>query len=556
MFRLFSFIFLLSLNHFAQAECKDIPQEQLQQELDALLQAISFNNKRYEAGKPAINDDEYDALIKQQRSLSRCLKKSSEITSETTPPLDNRHRFPMGSLNKAEGKGDVVSFLERAKRLGTPVIVQPKIDGIAIELVYHKGSLVQALSRGQWRSGQGLDLLTKVKQIRAVPDNIPSNLTEVVIHGELYAFPSNEEAQKSASSRHYVAGLMNRQKAPREELEKLQFFPWHWVNSPSASLRRNSSQLEEWGLASTSGYIHLVQDLDDIATLRRSYDLKNQRLELPLDGIVIKMDNQIIQKKLGHNDGTPYWAIAWKFQPQATATKVSDIRWTIGRTGQITVLLDIEPVTLQGIDIETLNAGPVEYVQTLNIAKSDTITIALKGSSTPVMGKVIVRPSSRELAELPDQAHYNGLTCLQLSTACQKQFIARVKWLTGKHGLDLPNFNQNHIEELVDKGRLKKISDIFSLKAPEDISAEAEKILSKPDLSLSQTIRALSIPEVGRKKSLWLAEKAKNWNTILDSSPNQIQLWLKMTQNEARTVIEYLNNKEVHSVLNRLNISH
>ena len=220
------------------------------------------------------------------------------------------------------------------------------------------------------------------------------------------------------------------------------------------------------------------------------------------------------------------------------------MNWTVGRTGQVTVILDIQPVSLQGITISSINVGPLSYFVKRNIAISDTVSLALKGAATPVLDSVILRPENRESVTLPDTSLHHGLSCLEVSPVCREQFIARIKWLTGRNGLNLPEFDQPDIETLIDNKKLVGLSDIFDLKLG-DLGRENYLALIKQKLSLDQTLRALSIPQVGRKKSEWLAKHGKTWEKILKASAEDIRIWLKVSEQEAVDITRYLQKLEI-----------
>ena len=291
-------------------------------------------------------------------------------------------------------------------------------------------------------------------------------------------------------------------------------------------------------------FTHQVGDIEDITSLKTFYNKKNKLNELPLDGIVLKMDNLAIQKRLGHHDGTPYWALAWKFPSPVVTTTVQDIRWTIGRTGQITVLLELEPIQIQGVTLSTVSAGPAEYFLSLDIAKNDTVGVTLKGASTPVLGNILLRPKNRLKVQIPEQNQYSGLTCLSYSPDCSEQFLSRLLWLTGSHGMDIPGINRTVLEGLIQSGKLKQLSDVLQL-TEKDISQEAIKVIQNHQLSLAQAILTLGIPEVGKKRSDLLADEAKNWKTIQQASSKQLQEWIKCSDKEAENIISYLHSREI-----------
>ncbi len=533
----FLFIALFALSQKAAADCAELlgskSRDQLQEQHQDLLDTIQTHNELYEAGQPVISDEEYDALTQQQRELGRCL--GDVVRSDILPPLDNRHRYPMGSLKKADDQEDILDFLETAQRLGSPVLLQPKIDGVAVELVYQGGELVQALTRGQWRTGKGLNLLPIMPFIPSVPDQLPSQRKEVVIRGELFTPANNPATEGSSTPRHYVAGLINRKQPAPAELKKLQFFPWQWSYSPLASLRSNNRQLNEWGFSDTAAFTHPVKTLDDILYLRQKYNKEQSALDaLPLDGIVLKLDNLTIQKRLGHLDGTPYWALAWKFPAKQAVTEVKRVYWTIGRTGQVTTLLELQPVTIQGITVQNVHIGPVDYLSSLDIAAGDSISVKLKGAATPVFGKVITRPEYRKLPTLPDTTLFNPMTCLTYTPHCKEQFSARLQWLTARTGLSQV-VSSTQIQQGINNGSLTTLIDLL-------------KSTPRPDISLADSIRALGIPEVGRKRSELLAEKGKNWKTIQNVSVDNLKSWLKVSTDEAETIKRYLKLQPVKTL--------
>ena len=532
--------------------CPTASRDQLQQEHQQLLEQIDKHNNLYRQGIPAISDMDYDALVARQRLIERCLglttpKKSSSFIY----PDQKHHRYPLGSLKKADGTEDVENFLGYALRLGTPVIVQPKIDGMAIELVYQKGRLVQALTRGSQsgssQQSNAIDLMPFTTDIPAIPQTLPTTHREIVLHGELYARNDNPFAEEASSPRHYSAGLIHQNAPATEELALLQFFPWHWVKSPLGGIHANIRQLVDWGFTAVQQHTHPVKSLREVARLRSDYQHQHHREQMPLDGIVIKMEKTTIQNRLGYLDGTPYWALGWKFPATSAATTVSGIDWSIGRTGQITAVLELEPVPLSGLTVSRVNIGPISHFIKLDIARDDTVIVALKGGATPVFKQVIHRPDNRRPTPLPDQRRFNPLTCLQPQDGCHEQFMARLLWLIGKHGLELPAITAPELEELVDSKKIQQLHHLFTLTNAE-LSQQTIDVLRNHNLPLEQAIRALGIPEVGRKRSRLLAERAGNWQAIQNASAVQIEEWLNSSMGEAITIKHFLEKPEVQAV--------
>ncbi len=530
--------------------CPTTSRDQQQQDHQSLLEQISYHNHLYDQGTPELSDADYDALVQRQRLLEQCLGITTASTV-TVPPLDQRHRFPLGSLKKAETPAQIEQFLQHAHRLGSPVVVQPKIDGLAIELVYRNSKLVQALTRGMHRNGQGIDLMPLIAKITAIPLTLPSNLSEIVLHGELYALNTNPFAKNAASPRHYVAGLINRNTPATDELRQLRFFPWQWVKSPLADLRANGRQLATWGFADVQQQTHVVKTIEDIARLRYNYQHTELAEQRPLDGIVIKLSKTAIQNRLGYLDGTPYWALAWKFPATSAATVVTGVEWRIGRTGQISGILTFEPVAINGLTLSRIHIGPAQYFSSLDIAANDTVIVALKGGTTPVFQRVLDRPNQRLELPAPDSEHYNAFTCFQPTAECRQQFLARLNWLIGPHGLNLPDLNMPDLNHLIDTGKLQQLDDLFKL-TTDDISLEAKEAIANSlndlDRAFVQSIRALGIPGIGRKRTQKLASHTQQWQELKRANSAQWQEWLDCSAREAKAIQTYLQLPEVQAL--------
>ena len=194
-----------------------------------------------------------------------------------------------------------------------------------------------------------------------------------------------------------------------------------------------------------------------------------------------------------------------------------------------------------------VNIGPISHFTKLDIARDDTVIVALKGGATPVFKQVIHRPDSRRSTPLPDQSRFNPLTCLQPQDGCHEQFMARLLWLTGNHGLDLPAITASELEELVSNKKVQRLHHLFTLTSAE-LPNQTIDALRNHNLSLAQAIRALGIPEVGRKRSKLLAERAGHWQAIENASVVQFQEWLNSSAGEATIIKSFLEKSEVQAL--------
>ncbi len=504
---------------------------------------------------PVISDSEYDALLARLEYWKSCFP-SPEKTPQNNQPVIH-HAF-MGSLKKAKTAAEVERFV--ASLTPGEILVQPKIDGVAVELVYQQGVLGKASTRGNGE--QGLDILWHIKQIPQIPKTLPlpaSSIPTLVLHGELLVRLDKiapTTLQQYASARHLVAGLLNRAEPDATTLQALAFFPWRWIDSPFDSDLETIQALSKMGFITVLKHTHPVQSFAQIQQLRHDYE--NQQTPFLLDGIVIKANRAAQRKALGWSGNSPAWAMAWKFAPKSTVAEVAAVQFTIGRSGKITPVVHIEPVTVQNKTIAKVSLGSVENLEEKNVAIGDQVSIKLKGGATPVFGEVLFRPPNRALPVLPDTARYNPFTCLSIAPGCEEQFIARLVWLTGKSGLQLASIDRPVITALVKNGQIKTLVDVLRMNQQELIQAGMSleesvryfQLLHRPKKLVLQ-LRALSIPGFGRRKSAELAQCIEQLSELLAVADKQ---WIKCVgrAKSVRDLQRYFAKPEIMQVVNFL----
>ncbi len=464
----------------------------------------------------------------------------------------------MGSLMKAQSEEEIKRFLQQFS--GNGVLVQPKIDGVAVELVYKNGQLIQASTRGNGE--MGVDILRHIQQMPLIPKTLSPPMNnennELILHGELFArldHISPSILEQYASARHLVAGQLNRAEPETETIKAFDFFPWLWVNSPFISDFLSIKSLADMGFPlvqqhtyRTASFPEIKQHLEHYATVKKPQFL--------MDGIVIKVDNIALRKKLGRAGNTPVWAMAWKFPPATTTSEVQTIEFTIGRTGHITPMVHIKPVMIKNRTLSTISLGSIQNLNRKDLAVRDQISIKLKGSATPVFGKVLFRPENRIKPELPDTNLYTPFTCLTMSPECEEQFIARLEWLVGKQGLQLSGINKPRIQQLVSSGKVRTLVDILKLDQQtlylsgmgmED-SQQYLTSIQRPK-TVDQQIIALSIPTIGKNRATKLTRCIKDLPLFYEKSSNNLRHCLGIREKEVLRIVRYLDQPEVKAVI-------
>ena len=370
--------------------CPDLTSEQQKAAVTGLEEQVYQHDVYYfEHHAPRISDAEYDQLNNRLKFLERCFpdipvrRFKPELSSNKA-----RHIAFMGSLKKAVDEEDIKTFLQTFN--ADTILLQPKIDGIAVELIYEKGRLSKAITRGNGEQGENIS--RHIKHMPLIPQQLPKPIN-LVLHGELFArldLAGDSIMKKYVSARHFVAGQVNRNEPELKSLETIDFFPWHWIDAPFSSENNVISALNKLGFKHPLKYTHSINLLEDISRLRDRYGSAENEIFL-MDGVVIKSADIQARSNSELNASSPDWAIAWKFPAKTAITTVVDIEFSKGKTGKVTPVLIVSPVTIDGRVIQRVSLGSINQYREKDIVIGDQVSIKLKGSATPVFGKVIFR---------------------------------------------------------------------------------------------------------------------------------------------------------------------
>ncbi|WP_082890205.1 NAD-dependent DNA ligase LigB [Halotalea alkalilenta] len=402
--------------------------------LSALAQQVrGWDRAYYLEGRREVEDSVYDQA---RRHLERC------GMAPATPRYVNTERVAhpvvQTGLHKLHGRQEVAEWM----RVRQALWIQPKVDGVAVTLVYEHGVLARAISRGDGL--HGLDWSARAKQLPAVPRRLEAPAPpRVVLHGELYAHRDMhvQAADGAANARHRVIALMRQRHLSEAQREEIGLFIWDYADGPATQEARLEA-LSRWGFDDTIAHTHPVATLDEAARWREHW----YRTALPFatDGIVLRQSHRPPASAWHANP--PHWAVAWKHPSPAALAEVREVAFTVGRTGRITPVLELEPVELDDKRVARVSLGSLRRWQALEVVPGDQIRIALAGSTIPRFTEVVSRTAHRNVP-LPPLAQAHGLTtCMEASAttsaACTDQFIARLRWLSGRSGLDLAGIDQ------------------------------------------------------------------------------------------------------------------
>ncbi|MCP1624266.1 NAD-dependent DNA ligase LigB [Pseudomonas nitroreducens] len=453
--------FLLCLPLLTHA-CPDWPAEQALQQIDTLrAQLRQWDDVYHRDGQSPVADELYDQARERLRQWQACFPQAS-ATSES--PLASsageiRHHFPHTGLDKLPDASAVRDWLANRSDLW----VQPKVDGVAVTLLYRDGRFIQAISRGDGSAGQ--DWTANARRIAAIPRQLPGERGALVLQGELYwRLPQHVQArQGGAGARGKVAGLMAR-KELGDEAEQIGLFVWELPDGP-LDMPERLARLRQLGFADSAELTEPVTGLSDIEAWRERW--YHQPLPFASDGIVIRQGRRPPGKAWSAQ--APGWAVAWKYPHQQALAEVRRVEFKVGRSGRVTPVLHLAPVALDGRTIQRIGAGSLKRWRSLDIRPGDQVAIALAGLTIPRLDGVVWRSPTRVEISAPDDGHYNALSCWQPTEGCAEQFLARLHWLGGKNGLGLSGVGPGTWRRLHDAGLLAGLLDWMTL-TPEQLS--------------------------------------------------------------------------------------
>lgn len=516
---------------------------------------LYFNQHRAQ-----ISDTEYDQLKAYLIDLQQCfpLHKSDISFHQHLKGKIEQHHANMGSLDKVTKEEKIKDFLTKANN--KIILLQPKIDGIAIELVYNNGKLQSSSTRGDGR--RGLSIIQQVYMIPAIPKEIPIK-EQVILHGELFARidQMDSEIRGYGSARHFVSGHINRGETDKHAMAILDFFPWRWVNTPYLSDQQSISALATAGFAWAKSYTHKVSSFKDIERLRKHYLDPSKTLPFLLDGIVIKLDDIGIRKEWGETKATMRWALAWKFPAQTAVSKVVDITFSIGRLGRVTPVLKIEKVHIRNQSISSVSLGSINTLHKKGIAIGDHIMIQLQGQATPVFNRILTHGTGHPTPSLPDTDFYNSFSCFTPNHKCEEQFLARLLWLTGKNGLNLPHLHKPILTKLINMRKINSLADLFEL-SNDDLHKAGLTLLKTKQLQTAlaiasqlpfqQRIRAISLPGIGRERTALLVQHYSSFNMLQDSSVETLAKTINSSESFAKTILKTLKLPEITLLISKI----
>lgn len=568
---------------------------QAQKRILELHQLLREHAHRYHVlDDPTISDGEYDLLFRELLDLE---EQYPELTSQDSPsrrvgdvPLKKfmqvDHRTPMLSLENGFSKADILVFEERLLRFlnrTTPpsYVAEPKLDGLAIELIYQEGVFVQGSTRGDGVTGE--DVSAQLRTIPAIPLRLRKSSPRLLeVRGEVFMDKdgfsrlNREQALAGrpifANPRNAAAGSLRQLDPAITASRPLRFFAYG-VSDPAATGCSTQFELlellQELGLP-VSDLIRRCATIQDVLGCFRELEARRHGLDYEIDGMVVKIDPFDLQERLGSKARAPRWAIAWKFPATQATTRLIDVEFQVGRTGAVTPVGILVPVSVGGVMVSRATLHNQDEFERKDLRIGDAVLVQRAGDVIPEVIKPVI--GSRDGSEIPITMPKHCPVCMHplnrpegeavtrcFNPLCQAQRIRALIHFTSKAGLDIEGLGKKYVEQLFDLGIIKNIPDIFSLQ-PEQLAhleGWGEKsagnviaaIAAKKHPPLSRFLAALGIRFVGEVTASLLEERFNSMGDLSAATREDLLEIDGIGDQAAASIVEYLADSATKNML-------
>lgn len=553
------------------------------------------NFEYYVQNNPTVSDLEFDKLLKQLIELETQYPEyydpnspSMRVGSDINKNFNQvQHQYPMLSLQNSYSQGDVSDFYNRVLRglnEDFDVVCELKYDGTSISLIYENGKLVQALTRGDGK--QGDDVTSNVRTIRNIPlvlkgENIPTLLEmrgEILmswnVFDSLNKERENQEEPLFANPRNAASGTLKLQDPSIVASRRLESYIYYMLgeNLPTDSHFENMKLASQWGF-NVSDSMRRCSSIKEVYEFLNYWDLERKNLPVATDGVVVKVDSLSQQLNLGATSKFPRWAIAYKFNAEQAITRLNSVSYQVGRTGAVTPVANLDPVTLSGTIVRRASLYNEDAINSLDLHIGDMVYVEKGGEIIPKITKVdldarfMIGDKVRFATKCPDcgtpliryddeAAHY----CPN-QTGCPPQIKGRIEHFVTRKAMDV-NIGPESISLLFDKGLIHDASDLYKLEFSDLVNLDrwgvtsANNLIASIDKSKStpyeKVLFALGIRFVGETVAQKLSSAFPNIELLSTATMDQLVSVDEIGTRIAQSVLDYFSNSKNTEFVERL----
>jgi len=588
---------------------KNMSFSDVQEKYTKLRNEIEYhNNLYYNEDKPLISDMEYDALMRELKQLEQeypeLLKNEENGESSPTEKIGGtasekfskvRHRVPMLSLSNTYNISEIEDFDKRIKKIilsenvkdhskELEYILELKLDGLSISLIYENGVLVQAVTRGDGQVGE--DVTENIMEITTIPKKLKKNVS-LEVRGEIILPISsfnriNQEREDDgedvfANPRNAASGTIRQLDKTIVAERGLDCYLYYLVNAENYGINTHLESIEyieKLGFKTTK----IFEKYTDFKELEKSIDKwhnDRKKLDYETDGLVIKVNNFALYETLGYTTKSPRWAIAYKFPAEQVKTKLMDVTFQVGRTGVITPVAELEAVNLSGSVVKRASLHNFDEIRRKDIKIGDNVIVEKAAEIIPQVVNVVFDDRTGKEIEIQEPvncpvcnselAHEEGLVALKChNPLCPEKVKRQIAYFVSRDAMNISGLGDKIVEKFIELGKIKTIVDIYSLEKYREELENLEKmgqksvdnlinsIESSKNRDFSKVLYALGIPFVGKFNANLLTKTFKNIENLKNQSIENLLAVKGIGDKVALAVNTFLNDENNWKIITDL----
>jgi DNA ligase (NAD+) len=572
--------------------------------IDSLRNKIRHHEYLYYVlDQPEISDQDFDKLMQHLKDLETehpgLVTPDSPTQRVGGKPREGfvkvRHSSPMLSLdntyNEEELRGWERRVHELSGRKDVDYVCELKLDGMSLALVYEDGKLARGVTRGDGTTGE--DVTLNVRTVRSVPLSIPKDKLKKAdippdfeVRGELLMptasfMKINTEREKEglptfANPRNFTAGTVRQLDANITAARRLDYFPYILLVNGRTYFDRHSKTLSALDTAGFKVNTNrkLVHSMEEVWQFIQTWEGKRDSLPYEIDGIVVKVDRTALQDELGFTGKAPRWAIAYKYAARAGITKLEDIRVQVGRTGKLTPVAVLAPVSIGGTTVRNATLHNMDEIERLGVKIGDYVQVERGGDVIPKVAKVIDdkdHPRGTKEFQMPEKCPVCGTKVVRtegevdyrcVNANCPAKLLGTILHFASRGVMNIDGMGEALVNQLIEKGLVKNVADIYDLTKKDLLSLErfadksAQNILDEIErskqLPLERVIYGLGIRMVGERTAQFLAEHFGSMEALATASVEELQNVNEVGPRIADSIAEFFGNPANRKLVERL----